>query len=175
TSLTGQRLFNELNVGEPLALLANRPDIREASFSLIEAEFDIKSAKAAFLPSVVLSPYLGLQSFSLNKLTNIDKSLTYGLIGGLTAPLFNQRQLKTQYETLKAEYGLNFLEYEKRVLNAYNEVSNAVQTQEHIQRRESFVSERVDALAGAVEAANELFIAGRADRKSTRLNSSHVK
>lgn len=162
-NMMGQRLFKELGTGAPLELLAHRPDVREASFSLLEAEFDVRSAKAAFLPSVVLSPYFGLQSFSLNKLTNLDKSLTYGLIGGLTAPIFNQRQLKTQYETFKAQYGLDFLEYEKRVLNAYNEVSNAIKTQEHIQQREIFITEQVEALGGAVEAANELFIAGRAN------------
>ncbi|MGO3194273.1 MAG: efflux RND transporter permease subunit [Sphingobacterium sp.] len=157
-----QRLFNSLNPGVPMELIAYRPDIRQASFNLIEAEFDVKSAKAAFLPSVALSPYIGLQSFSFDKLTNLDKSVTYGIVGGLTAPLFNQRQLRMQYETLKAQYGINFLEYEKRVLNAYNEVSNAIQTQAHIQKRETFVTRQVEALAGAVDAANELFIAGRA-------------
>src|SRR5690606_3813080 len=89
------------------------------------------------------------------------KSLTYGLAGGLTAPIFNQRQLKTQYETYKAMYGLGFLEYEKRVLNAYNEVSNAVKTHDHIEQRQQYVQEEVEALRGADSAANEVFIAGR--------------
>ncbi|MFD1771852.1 efflux RND transporter permease subunit [Sphingobacterium suaedae] len=156
-----KRLFDKLDVGTPFQMLAQRPDIREASFLLTSAIHDVKASKAAFLPTVVLSPYIGLQTFSFNKLVDFDKSLTYGLLGGLTAPLFNQRQLKSQYETYKATYGLNFLEYEKRVLTAYNEVSNAVKTQEHIQNREVHILEQVQALKGAVEAANELFIAGR--------------
>lgn len=154
-------LFEKLDVGVPLQMLALRPDIREASFQLIGSEQDVRAAKAAFLPTVVLSPYVGLQSFSFNKLVNIDKSLTYGLAGGLTAPIFNQRRLKSQYETYKASYGLSFLEYEKKVLNAYNEVSNAVKTQDHIQQRQQYIEEEVEALKGAVDAANELFIAGR--------------
>lgn len=154
-------LFEKLDVGAPFQMLALRPDIREASFQLIGAEQDVKAAKAAFLPTIVLSPYVGLQTFSFNKLVNLEKSLTYGLAGGLTAPIFNQRRLKSQYETYKAMYGLNFLEYEKRVLNAYNEVSNAVKTQDHIQQRQLYIQEEVEALKGAVDAANELFIAGR--------------
>ena len=157
----GQPLFEKLDVGAPFQMLALRPDIREASFQLIGSEQDVKFARAAFLPSVVLSPFVGLQAFSFNKLVNVDKSLTYGLAGGLTAPIFNQRQLKSQYETYKAMYGLRFLEYEKRVLNAYNEVSNAVKTQDHIEQRQQYVQEEVEALKGAVAAANELFIAGR--------------
>ncbi|PRD52082.1 efflux RND transporter permease subunit [Sphingobacterium gobiense] len=161
TKFGDRPLFEKLDVGVPFQMLALRPDIREASFLLIGAEQDVKFAKAAFLPSVVLSPFMGLQAFSLNKLVNVDKSLTYGLAGGLTAPIFNQRQLKRQYETYKAMYGLSFLEYEKRVLNAYNEVSNAVKTQDHIEQRQQYIKEEVEALKGAVDAANELFIAGR--------------
>ncbi len=160
-ALGGKRLFEKLEVGAPFQMLARRPDIREASFLLLSAENDVTASKAAFLPTVVLSPYMGLQTFSFSKLVDFDKSLTYGLLGGLTAPLFNQRQLKSQYETYKATYGLGFLEYEKRVLQAYNEVSNAVNTQEHIQNREQHIRDQVTALRSAVDAANELFVAGR--------------
>src|SRR5690606_3860960 len=52
-------LFEKLEVGTPFQMLALRPDIREASFQLIGAEQDVKASKAAFLPTVVLSPYLG--------------------------------------------------------------------------------------------------------------------
>ncbi|GHE40810.1 efflux RND transporter permease subunit [Sphingobacterium griseoflavum] len=160
-SFANKRLFEKLEVGTPFQMLAGRPDIREASFLLLSAEQDVKASKASFLPTLVLSPYMGLQTFSFSKLVDFDKSLTYGLLGGLTAPLFNQRQLKSQYETYKATYGLSFLEYEKRVLEAYNEVSNAVNTRSYIRSREQHIAEQVQALRGAVDAANELFIAGR--------------
>lgn len=154
-------LFNKLELGTPFEMLGLRPDVRQASFNLMAAEQDVKAARASFLPSIVLSPYLGLQSFSLDKLVNLDKSVTYGVLGGVTAPILNQRQLKSQHETYKAMYGLNFLAYEKAVLNAYSEVSSAVKTQEHIMNRAQFIAEQVDALSGAVDAASELFIAGR--------------
>lgn len=159
--LTQLSLFDSLQLGTPIQLIAQRPDIREAAFQLMSAEEEIKSARAAFLPAIVLSPYLGLQSFSLNKLVNIEKSLSYGLTGGLTAPIFNQQALKAQYASYKANHGINFLEYEKKVLNAYNEVASALQIQEHIAERQLYISEQVLALKAAVDAAGELFIAGR--------------
>lgn len=161
TGFDGQPLFRKLDVGAPLQMLARRPDIREASFQLIGAEQEVEFAQASFLPSVVLSPFIGLQSFSLDKLVDVDQSVTYGLAGGITASVFNKRKLKSQYEAYKAQYGLRFLEYEKRVLNAYGEVSSAVKTQDHIRQRERHVKEEVQALKGAVAAASELFLAGR--------------
>lgn len=154
-------LFDKLEIGTPFQMLGLRPDIRKASFLLMAAEQDVKFAKASFLPSVVLSPFIGLQSFSFNKLVNLDKSVTYGLMGGIAAPLLDQRRLKSQHETYKAMYGMSFLAYEKAVLNAYTEVSTAVKTQEHIANRAMLIAEQVEALRGAVDAANELFIAGR--------------
>jgi len=56
---------------------------------------------------------------------------------------------------------LLFLDYEKSVVNAYNEVSNVIMTQEAISRRRTFVDEHVKALDLSIEAAQELFIAGR--------------
>jgi HAE1 family hydrophobic/amphiphilic exporter-1 len=91
----------------------------------------------------------------------LDKSIAYNLFGGITLPIFNQRQLKTQYEIAKADYGIAFVDYEKAVINAYNEVSNVVMTQEAIVKRRSFVDEHVQALNLSIEAAQELFIAGR--------------
>src|SRR5690606_41761058 len=66
-SFPTRRSSDLLDVGAPFQMLAARPDIRQASFQLISAEQDVKAARASFLPSVVLSPYVGLQTFSFNK------------------------------------------------------------------------------------------------------------
>src|SRR5690606_27763650 len=90
-----QPLFDKLDVGAPFQMLGLRPGLREASFQLLRAEQDVRFAKAAFLPSVVLSPFIGLQSFTFNKLVDLDKSLTYGIAGRLSATNFNQRRLNS--------------------------------------------------------------------------------
>ena len=154
-------LFATLSIGTPEELVNNRPDIRSAYFAMLAASHEQEAARLAFLPSVAVSPYLGLQSFHFDQLFNPGKSLAYGVLGGFTLPILNQRNLHAQYEMIKADYGVAFLEYEKRVLGAFNEVSNIIQTQESIENREVHIREHVDALDASIVAANELFFAGR--------------
>ena len=154
-------LFQDLKVGSLEELLNNRLDIRKAGMDLKADFHELESSRLAFLPTVAISPYLGLQSFSLDKLFSLDKSVTYGLFGGITMPIFRQRELKSQYETMKASYGISFLEYEKTVLNAVNEVSLALNTQDAIVDRSAHVKDQVAALESSIGAAEELFIAGR--------------
>ncbi|OYD46242.1 hydrophobe/amphiphile efflux-1 family RND transporter [Sphingobacterium cellulitidis] len=154
-------LFENLVVGSLDDLLNNRLDIRKAGMDLKAGFHELESSRLAFLPTVAISPYLGLQSFSFDKLFNLEKSLTYGLFGGITMPIFRQRELKSEYERMKASYGINFIEYEKAVLNAVNEVSLAINTQEAIVDRSTHIKDQVAALESSIGAAEELFIAGR--------------
>ena len=154
-------LFQDLTVGNLDELLNNRLDIRKAGMDLQAGFHEMESTRLAFLPTVAISPYLGLQSFSFDKLFSLDKSVTYGLFGGITMPIFRQRELKSEYEKMKASYGISFLEYEKTVLNAVNEVSLALKTQDAIVTRATHVKDQVAALESSIGAAEELFIAGR--------------
>ncbi len=157
-----ETLTDSILVGIPSQLLALRPDVRQAQLLLLASNAEQKATKAAFLPSLVLSPYIGFQAFDLNKLLMAPSSVAYGVLGGLTAPIFNQRALRSAYETAKAEYGIAFEEYEKAVLLAWNEVQTSLKAQEYIDRRRIHNTQEVEALSKAVEAANELFRAGRA-------------
>ncbi|SEF96920.1 efflux RND transporter permease subunit [Sphingobacterium lactis] len=157
----GNMLFQDLSVGRVEDLLNNRLDIRQAGMELKADFHELESSRLAFLPTVAISPYLGLQSFSFDKLFTLDKSVTYGLFGGITMPIFRQRELRSEYEIMKATYGISFLEYEKVVLNAVNEVSLALNTQDAIAKREVHVKDQVAALEASIVAAEELFIAGR--------------
>ena len=156
-----QQLFSMIQVGSMDELLNNRVDIRQAAYGL-QANFEeTNAARLSFLPSVAISPYLGLQSFSFDKLFTLDKSVTYGLFGGLTMPILKQRELTTQYTMMKAEYGISFLNYEKVVINAINEISLGLQMQKSIDEREVLIQNQVEALHASTNAAEELFIAGR--------------
>lgn len=147
--------------GTPLQMLALRPDIRQAGLELIASNKDVKSAKAAFLPSLVLAPYIGLQAFDAGKLFNTPASVAYGLLGGLTAPIFAQHQINATYQTYMASYGIAFQEYEKVVLNAYREVQDALKSSDFIKQKRIHIGDEVTALNASVEAANALFLAGR--------------
>ena len=50
----------------------------------------------------------------------------YQLGAGLTAPIFNRRQVQTEFELARADQQVALLDYEKRTLNAYLEVLDLV-------------------------------------------------
>ncbi len=58
-TLNGQRFPEEMSVGVPLQLLANRPDVRQAEYNLAQAFYAVNAARAAFYPSLTLSGSLG--------------------------------------------------------------------------------------------------------------------
>jgi len=154
-------LEDSLASGTPIQMLALRPDIRQAGLELIASTKDAKAAKLAFLPAVVLSPYVGLQSFDLSKFFNTPASVAYGLLGGITAPILSQQRLRAEYASYTASYGIAFQEYEKVVLKAYNEVQDALKAENYIKQKRTHVTDEVQALNASVKAANDLFLAGR--------------
>ena len=52
--------------GVPTALLTNRPDIQQAELELAAAKADVRAARAAFLPSLNITPYAGYNAFKAN-------------------------------------------------------------------------------------------------------------
>lgn len=152
-----------VDAGLPLQMIALRPDIRQAALELMAAHSELNASKAAFFPSLILSPYIGFQSFDISRLIMAPTSVAFGILGGITAPIFNQRTLRSVYESQTATYGLDFQAYEKTVLNAWKEVRTNLQAQQFLQRRRQYNADEVEALTQAVEAANQLFTAGRAN------------
>lgn len=159
-NIVQEDLFKDVKVGLPTQLVANRPDVRQALLNMKASVHDVKAAKLAFLPTIALSPYIGLHAFDAAKFFD-TKSLTWGLLGGITAPVFNQRAIRSDYEYFKASYGLAFEEYEKAVLKAFTEVKNSISADEYIRKRKNYVLEETKALRASVSAAQDLFIAGR--------------
>lgn len=57
--LAEQRLPENLSVGVPLQMLANRPDVRSAEQALAQAFYTTNAARSAFYPSITLSGSAG--------------------------------------------------------------------------------------------------------------------
>ena len=58
-TLDGQEFPEELAVGVPVQLLANRPDVRQAELNLAQAFYATNAARTAFYPGVTLSGAAG--------------------------------------------------------------------------------------------------------------------
>lgn len=124
-SLENQEITTPLNTGVPAQLLRNRPDVMAAEYNLMNTFELTNAARADFYPSLTLSASGGLQNLELDKLFNAN-SLFATIIGGLTQPIFNKRQIRTQYEVSQAKQEQAYLDFRLAVITASKEVSDAL-------------------------------------------------
>lgn len=125
TTLAAQNLNLKTDLGYPVSLLANRPDVKQAEFSLMNALELTNSAKAQFYPTLKITGNTGLQSVDIDHLFS-GNSLFASLVAGLAQPVLNKRQIKTNYEVSLANQEKAYLNFRKSILSAGREVSNAL-------------------------------------------------
>lgn len=123
--LENQQIAPDLKTGYPIQLLSNRPDVTAAEYGLIYAFEMTNVARSHFYPSLTLTATGGLQSFEFDDLFSAN-SLFANILGRLTQPIFNKRQIKTQYEVAQAEQEEAYYEFKRSVLTASKEVSDAL-------------------------------------------------
>lgn len=152
-----------MEIGIPAQLIQGRPDVREAELSLQATRFDVSAAKAAFYPSVNLFGMAGFNAFEFSKLFFSPASTMYQLGAGLTAPIFNRRQIQTEFEVAKADQRIALLEYEKRTLNAYIEVLDLVNQIATYENQLKLKENEVEVLQRSIENSNTLFSVGYAN------------
>ncbi len=112
-----------LQIGIPSELIKRRPDIREAEQALQAAMANAGYKWAERFPKFVFGFDVGFENDGFRNF--IKSPITY-LIGELTAPLFNMGKQKARYEAALEAYDIKRLEYEKRVILAFREVNDAV-------------------------------------------------
>ena len=160
-SLQEWELPGRVLAGLPTQMLNRRPDIRQAELELQAANVDIDVARASFLPSLNLSAYVGLNSFRLGTLFN-PASIAAGLLGGLTAPVFNRRFLKANYTQSVAQSRESFYRYRQTVLTGFSEVVTNLRGVENYRAVADLQGQEVDVLRKAVATSNDLFAGGYA-------------
>src|SRR5699024_5640366 len=118
---TYQRV-NEL----PLYLVQNRPDVVMARYALKAANANVGVTQAERYPDLTISLTGGVNSVLAKNWFNIPGSLLGGFIGGLTAPVFNSRQLKTNFEIAKLERDEAEIEFQRSVFAAIVDIRNSL-------------------------------------------------
>jgi len=150
------------SIGIPTHLLKNRPDIKKAEFELIASSADVKSAKAAFYPSLNINGSLGFQAFKTGLLFTNPQSLAYSLLGNLMAPLINRSAIKAEFKTANALQQEALYNYQKTILNGYVEVYNEVARINNLEKIVDFKTQQANALSQSIETSSDLFKTGRA-------------
>ncbi|KIC62989.1 efflux transporter outer membrane subunit [Chryseobacterium taiwanense] len=125
STLKSQHVPIDLKLGYPAQLLANRPDVMRAEYTLMNAFELTNAAKAQFYPTLKITGNAGLQSMDIDHLFSVN-SLFASVVGGLAQPILNKRTIKTNYEVSLANQETAYLNFRKTVLTAGKEVSDAI-------------------------------------------------
>lgn len=151
-----------LNAGVPSTMVALRPDVRAAELSLNIANARVGVSKANMYPSLSITASGGLNSFKASNWFNMPASLFGAVAGGITQPIFQRKQLKTQYEVAKVDREKAVIQFRQSVLNAVGEVSDELVKIEKLKDQYDISEKRVLTLQKAVKNANLLFRNGMA-------------
>ena len=162
-ALVAQAVPTALSAGLPAAMLLRRPDVQQAELELAATRADVAAARAAFLPSLTLSPYVGLNAYSPTLLLQTPGALAYGLLGGLAAPVLNRSALKADYGRSAARQRAAYWNYQKAIQTGFEEVSTNLRGLENYRRVAALRQQEVTALTRAVAVSNDLYRASYAN------------
>lgn len=148
-TLDGQRFPEEMSVGVPLQLLANRPDVRQAEYNLAQAFYAVNAARAAFYPSLTLSGSLGWTNNGGGAILNPGKWLL-SAIGSLTQPLFNRGTNRANLKIAQTQQEEATLLFRQSLLDAGKEVNDALTAWQTALRQVEIAGSQVAILQEAV-------------------------
>ncbi|MFT2008598.1 TolC family protein [Pontibacter sp. 13R65] len=161
-SIIVQHLPEAVNVGIPSDLLRHRPDVQQAEMELLATKADVEAARAAFLPSFTITPYAGVHSRTIPTLFNSPESLVFGLLGGVTAPIFQNRRIRSDYNRTVAQNFEAYYNYQKSIITGYEEISTNLQRVDNYKQAYTLREQETEVLLNAVSTSNDLFMAGYA-------------
>ena len=153
--LSNQRLPENFSVGVPLQMLANRPDVRSAEYSLAQAFYTTNAARAAFYPSITLSGSAGWTNSAGSMILNPGKFLA-SAVASLTQPLFNKGINIAQLKIAKAQQEESRLSFQQTLLNAGVEVNEALMQYQTACEKSAYYDKQVESLQTAARSTSLL-------------------
>lgn len=163
----------EIPAGLPSALLERRPDIRQAEQNLRAANAQIGVAMANFFPQIGLTTVFGKTSPELSAFTAGTANL-WAVAGTMTGPLFQGGTLVAQYRQAKAAWEEARLAYEQVVLNAFQEVSNALISRQKLATARAQQARAVKAYGDAVQVSTKRYVFGKASYYEVLLSQQNL-
>jgi len=151
----------QVAVGVPADLLRRRPDVRQAERELSAQTARVGVATSDLYPKFTLSGSIGLESLSLSNLS----SGTLSLIGGpaVSWAIFRGGAIRQNIEAQSALQEQALIQYEAVILDALEEVENALVAYAEVQQRRQALSEATQAAQKAAELAQHKYQSGLTD------------
>ena len=144
----GQSLPQDLATGVGIQLLNNRADVHAAELTLAQCFYDVNQARSRFYPQITIT---GTGAFTnQNGLVNPGKML-WSAVGSLVQPIFQHGQIVAGLKVAKMQYEQAFNTWQNTILQAGNEVSNALVQYNSAAEKAEFDAKRVEVLKKNVE------------------------
>lgn len=155
--IIGQQSFSQnLSVGIPLEILANRPDVRSAELELAQAFYTTNEARASFYPAITLTGSAGwTNNAGVGAILNPGK-LLLSAVGSLTQPLFSRGQNKARLKIAKAKQEEAKLAFTQTLLNAGAEVNDALKQHQAARKKADLYVRQIASLQTAVSSTRLL-------------------
>jgi NodT family efflux transporter outer membrane factor (OMF) lipoprotein len=162
TILANVLVPGNLATGLPSAMVSRRPDVKQHELALTIANAKMGIAQANMYPSLSITAGSGVNAFKASNWFSIPASLFGTVSGGIAAPLFQRKQLQTQYYIAKVEREKTVIQFRQSVLMAVGEVSDAMVKIQKLQEQQAAASLRRNTLEKAIRNAQLLFKNGMA-------------
>ena len=152
----------DVRVGLPSDLLKRRPDIRRAEAQFAAATARIGEAKADLFPRFVLTGTAGRQATQLHDLT-LGAGNFFSAGPGISLPLFTGGRIRSNIAVQSSRQRSALISYQSAILNALEEVQNALVNYSQEQERRDRLDQAVQQSQLAVNLATEQYRAGLVD------------
>lgn len=159
--LTEQPIAPAVPPGLPSELLQRRPDIIQAEQSVVAATANIGVAQAMRFPQLALTGQAGGAQLNISDMSFNPYATFFGA-AALTAPLYNASALGYQVKVAEARNNQAIAQYRKTILQAFQEVEDALISVQKIREQREAQEEQVRALESSLRLADLRYQGGRA-------------
>ena len=157
-----KQIFPEtLPTGIPVRLLSRQPDIVQAEMTLANAYYTTNQARSAFYPNLNLSGSAGWTNALGQAVTNPGDWIL-SAVASLTQPLFNRGKLISNLRVSKDEEQIALLNYRQALLDAGQEVNDALYATESAGRSLESHRKQCRELERTVQTSEALYRTGNA-------------
>jgi multidrug efflux system outer membrane protein len=118
-------IYNNIKIPGSISsdIIRNRPDVGYYLMIINAQEAKLDSLKADFYPQFSITGQAGLQSIGFNNLLKSGSFL--GVLGAsIYLPIFDSGRIKSNYKIAGTDLNIFIEQYNKSVLNAYEDVNN---------------------------------------------------
>lgn len=158
-SIDNQKCDIPLEIGIPVELLSNRPDVKNAEYQLASMYYNTNIARSSFYPQISIGGSIGWTNAAGAAITN-PGGLILSALGSLTQPIFNRGANIAKLKIAKAQEEQAKLNFKQMILDAGREVSNALAVYDAELKKESKRELQIEKLSNAVEYTKELLTLG---------------